>query len=804
MSDTEFDSIVENYFRQLETLLSPIPRDRREQLIYELREHVRQARAALPVESAAAIYEIFERIGSPEEIAREELSDQSLGRPLTGLRRLRDVLAGAPSMTERGWEWVGAASGLLFVLCFFASRFLVQDAPTVSAPAGAVAAYFNANPHSLVASGLLGTVAMLAFLIFVGVVRGAVLRASPDAVFPSSVLLAAGSVFAVVGMLAAVVTTTLAVLADQSPGNLAGASYLSALYLLRTVSGVGVLGLVAAVTIGVLTALLLAARFIGATAGLVFMAIGLVNAVGGGAALVMGSYSTAWAVVQTIATVGIGFVALSVCVVFAMRASAVSNAPTAHEAKGILGFLVPYPALRRRLGNAGPWLSGIALMSALAVAASIAAPLVSSGANAGLSLASASSLPPTSSSASVGADGSAICAPTTDAATSGGSPSALMASATQVASGTIEGKPWSLWSADGQTGAAGLEDGGVVFAGREYGLCPGYPNPSETEMIDTTGDAVIYGVVDYPGLATVQVSTGAIDSFAVGTVLPTPHVQVVNGVAFYIGTLPDSACSYSYFEINTTSASSSTEHNIGFGGSGTGQGYSITNNPGNAGACVAGKLDPLSYSQGIWQIPPGQFSNGSSPGSSASGTGSSSTSGNGGLVNQEDVCNPQATGSQSGQPASQLTSDETEVTSGTVGGRSWSLWVANDESGVTAIEQGGFVLGNLWYGMCPGTPNPAEFEMIDASPDGVVYGYVANPGGYAISLASSGQSLPTASTQQVDGGTFFVDLLSQSACSYPSLDLTATTSGVTDQHHFDFGTCTAGQLVEETGSYGSW
>ena len=127
-----------------------------------------------------------------------------------------------------------------------------------------------------------------------------------------------------------------------------------------------------------------------------------------------------------------------------------------------------------------------------------------------------------SQSASVGYDGPAICSPTTDAATSGSSPTALMRSATEVASGTIEGKRWSLWSADGQPGAAGLEDGGVVFDGREYGLCPGYPNPSETEMIDTGGDAVIYGVVDYPGLAQVQLSTGTINSFAVGRVLPSP------------------------------------------------------------------------------------------------------------------------------------------------------------------------------------------------------------------------------------------------------------------------------------------
>ena len=125
-----------------------------------------------------------------------------------------------------------------------------------------------------------------------------------------------------------------------------------------------------------------------------------------------------------------------------------------------------------------------------------------------------------------------------------------------------------MWAAKGKRGAAALEDGGVVFGGREYGLCPGYPNPSETEMIDTAQDAVIYGVVNYPGLAKVQISTGQINSFALGTVLPAPHVEVVDGVSFYIGTLPQPACSYHYLEVNTTSQSYSAEHNIGCGGKG--------------------------------------------------------------------------------------------------------------------------------------------------------------------------------------------------------------------------------------------
>ena len=413
----------------------------------------------------------------------------------------------------------------------------------------------------------------------------------------------------------------------------------------------------------------------------------------------------------------------------------------------------------------------------------------------------------TSSSASEGYDGPAICSPTTDAATSGGSPQQLTRSASEVASGTIEGKAWSLWSAHGQSGAAGLEDGGLVFDGREYGLCAGYPNPSETEMIDTGGDAIIYGVVDYPGLAKVQVATGSNGSLAMGTALPTPHVSVVEGVSFYIGTLPHSACSYSYFEIDTTSPTYSTEHNIGFGENGVGQGYSITNNPGNAGACLTGKLDPLSYSEGVWQLPPGQFQGNGAGGSLSTGSGGNSVT----VPNDTSSCSPTTNPSSSGGSPSAITSTGTEVASGTVQGQAWSLWSAQGQSGAEGIENGDLVLDGRAYGLCPGYPNPAELQLIDAGPNGLVVGVVGYPGlaKVALSVSQAGtfdvvQGLPSPSVQIVGGVSFFIGMLPQSACDYTSLELDTTSPGVSAEHNLGFGACVANELVPITESQGIW
>jgi hypothetical protein len=125
--------------------------------------------------------------------------------------------------------------------------------------------------------------------------------------------------------------------------------------------------------------------------------------------------------------------------------------------------------------------------------------------------------------------------------------------------------------------------------GRAYGLCPGYPNPAELQLIDAGSNGIVAGVVGNPGLARISLSEGNVGTFDVGQKLRTPTVRVVDGVSFFLGALPKSACDYSSLELNTTSPGVSAEHNLGFG------------------TCTANELVPITASQGIWQLPPGQF-----------------------------------------------------------------------------------------------------------------------------------------------------------------------------------------------------
>jgi hypothetical protein len=544
------------------------------------------------------------RYPGTDAIATEEPDGGSSRWPVAGLRRVRQAFDGATSMSEESWAWIGAIAGVIFVLTLLVSRLMIPNPPAIDADVSVVTAYFSGYAGTLITAGLIGTSGAVVFLVFLGVVHKRQARLHDGAA--SSVLLAVGTVFAAVGAVAAIATTTLAILAEQSSG-LPSDSYVSAAYVLSTVIGTGVFGLVAGVVLIAFSLARLPGGALKGWIGALVLLLGLVNSIGGAAALLMSSYATSWMVVQTIGLFGVAFAVLAVSLPM-LPLVAVAGA-TAHEPEDTGAVAI----MKRRLGldrvdAYGRVLSGVALLGLLALVAAIVVPLATRSSDVSL-LSQAATTPGaapaggSSSSASVGYDGSAICSPTTDAATSGGSPQALMSTATQVASGSIEGQAWTLWAAKGQTGASALENGGLVFNGREYGLCPGYPNPSESELIATNGDAIIYGVVNYPGLATVHVGTGE-QGFTMDTTLPSPHAMVVDGVSFYIGTLPKSACDYSYLVIDTSSGSYTAQHNIGFGTNGAGEGYSITNNPGNVGACVPGKLDPLSFSQGQWSPGP--------------------------------------------------------------------------------------------------------------------------------------------------------------------------------------------------------
>jgi hypothetical protein len=118
---------------------------------------------------------------------------------------------------------------------------------------------------------------------------------------------------------------------------------------------------------------------------------------------------------------------------------------------------------------------------------------------------------------------------------------------------------------------------------------------------------------------------------------------------------------------------------------------------------------------------------------------------------------------------------------GDVDGHRWVLEIDQARHGANAVRAGRFLLDGRAYGICR---QKVDFELIDATPHGIVYGFAVAPfippvvieATTARGTASS--PVPAyhypATTRHVPGGTLFVRALPASACAYKSVAATVT------------------------------
>ncbi|HXC79522.1 MAG TPA: hypothetical protein VNU19_21025 [Candidatus Acidoferrum sp.] len=73
MTAPRAEQIVAGYLARLEAALAPVPETRRVELLEEVREHIAEARAALPDETDADLLNILDRLGDPADVAAAEI-----------------------------------------------------------------------------------------------------------------------------------------------------------------------------------------------------------------------------------------------------------------------------------------------------------------------------------------------------------------------------------------------------------------------------------------------------------------------------------------------------------------------------------------------------------------------------------------------------------------------------------------------------------------------------------------------------------------------------------------------------------
>lgn len=75
MSTPLADRLVSDYLERLNSALADVPPDRRDEIVGEIRSHIKEQRAALYDETDADVYNLLERVGEPSELATAAWSE---------------------------------------------------------------------------------------------------------------------------------------------------------------------------------------------------------------------------------------------------------------------------------------------------------------------------------------------------------------------------------------------------------------------------------------------------------------------------------------------------------------------------------------------------------------------------------------------------------------------------------------------------------------------------------------------------------------------------------------------------------
>lgn len=93
MNASDLDTLVQDYLSRLDAALRGLPGSRRQQLVAEIGQHVEESRSRLPEQSEAAIRDLLDRVGQPEDIAAEAMAGEDPRRHHQSPRLIASLVA---------------------------------------------------------------------------------------------------------------------------------------------------------------------------------------------------------------------------------------------------------------------------------------------------------------------------------------------------------------------------------------------------------------------------------------------------------------------------------------------------------------------------------------------------------------------------------------------------------------------------------------------------------------------------------------------------------------------------------------
>jgi len=195
-------------------------------------------------------------------------------------------------MSERQWERVGSITGIGFVAAMIVSVFMAPTPPHIDASTSKILDYVTGHRTAILGATVVGSLAGLLFLLFLGHLRQLLQRSEGGAEALSPIVYGAGLTLVATAFVCQLPLAALA-FAGDSPDVAGNAGIVRLLYDLNAL-GMATLMIVAALFIAV-TSVAMLLREMGATViGWIGLPIAVVNAAAGVAGFYNSSYQSFW------------------------------------------------------------------------------------------------------------------------------------------------------------------------------------------------------------------------------------------------------------------------------------------------------------------------------------------------------------------------------------------------------------------------------------------------------------------------------------------------------------------------------
>ena len=108
------DPLVDDYLRRLDAAASALPAHRREELISEIRDHLEEGLRQAPASDEAAVRNLLERLGPPEEIVSAATDAAPPGHFVPPYRETNGFAVASVLLGVLWFAGIGSALALAF------------------------------------------------------------------------------------------------------------------------------------------------------------------------------------------------------------------------------------------------------------------------------------------------------------------------------------------------------------------------------------------------------------------------------------------------------------------------------------------------------------------------------------------------------------------------------------------------------------------------------------------------------------------------------------------------------------------